>query len=235
MHFSTITALSAATLVSGAALKRQHLEDASNSIPSTQLLPALPLEVFAKTAGHMLTLEEALAGLNIADKMHEIGDKIGDGLKDGLHGLEGFLNPDTADTASTNEEEAKFSTMSVNAAAATCSNIRTRTEWDSTSTAERQNFVDSLKCLMTKPPSGQFPASKSLLCIRPSHPGFTATRSSCSGIGTFCGHGNKSFVTSAASPEPCRGSMRLSTLASSASLPSFQASGLVALVSAALA
>ncbi|KAF3052336.1 hypothetical protein E8E11_009894 [Didymella keratinophila] len=161
MHFSTITALSAATLVSGAALKRQHLEDASNSIPSTQLLPALPLEEFAKTAGHMLTLEEALAGLNITDKMHEIGDKIGDGLRDGLNDLEGLLNPNTANTASTNEEEAKFSTMSVNAAAATCSSVRIRTEWDSTSTAERQNFVDSLKCLMAKPPSGQFSASKS--------------------------------------------------------------------------
>lgn len=164
MHFSTITALSAAALVSGAALKRQHLEDASNSIPSTQLLPALPLEEFAKTAGHMLTLEEALAGLNITDKMHEIGDKLGDGLKDGLNGLEGLFHPeeaDTANTASTNEGESKVSTMSVNAAAATCSTVRVRTEWDSTSTAERQNFVDSLKCLMAKPPSGQFSASKS--------------------------------------------------------------------------
>jgi hypothetical protein len=225
MHFSTITALSAATLVSGAALKRQHLEDASNSIPSTQLLPALPLEEFAKTAGHMLTLEEALAGLNITDKMHEIGDKIGDGLKDGLDGLEGFLNPNTANTASTNEEEAKFSTMSVNAAAATCSTVRVRTEWDSTSTAERQNFVE--------PPS--LATRTSLLCTRPLHPGFTAMPSSCSGTGTFCGLGSKSFVRPVASPEPCHGSMRLSTLASSASLPSSQASGLVVLVSAALA
>lgn len=109
----------------------------------------------------MLTLEEALAGLNITDKMHEIGDKIEHGLKDGLNGLEDLFNPNMANTASTNEEESKFSTMSVNVAAATCSSVRIRTEWDSTSTAERQNFVDSLKCLMAKPPSGQFSASKS--------------------------------------------------------------------------
>lgn len=137
MHLSTITALGAATLVSGAALKR------ADSIPATPLFPALPVAEFAKTAGHTLTLEEALAGLNVTDKIHQIADGIEEGIHDGFNLLEplkpkGHLG-----------------------ARATCSTVRVRTEWDSVSTADRQNFVDSLKCLMKKAPSGQFPASKS--------------------------------------------------------------------------
>ena len=137
MHFSTITALGAATLVSGAALKR------ADSIPATPLFPALPVSEFAKTAAHTLTLEEALAGLNITDKIHDIADGIEDGIHQGLD-LLGSLKP---------KEHLS--------ARATCSTVRVRTEWDSVSTADRQNFVDSLKCLMKKAPSGQFPASKS--------------------------------------------------------------------------
>lgn len=148
MHFSTITALSAATIVSGAAIKRQ---DGTTSVPMTQLFPALPLSIFAETAGHTLTLEEALAGLNITDKIHDLADKIEDGW-------ESLIEPNMA---SSNEENFKVNTASVNAAAATCSNVRVRTEWDAVSTADRQNFVNSLKCLMAKAPSGQFPASKS--------------------------------------------------------------------------
>lgn len=135
MHFSTITALSAATLVSGAALKRQN---APGSVPMTQMFPALPVSIFEKTAGHTLTLEEALAGLKITDKIHEIADKV----EDGIENLENLLHPKLQSRA-------------------TCANVRVRTEWDSTSTAEKQNFVDSIKCLMGKAPSGQFAASKS--------------------------------------------------------------------------
>ena len=140
MHFSTITALSAATLVSGAAIKRQ---DALESVPATSLFPALPLSIFAETAGHTLTLEEALAGLNITDKIKDLADKVEENL-------ENLIKPNS-----------RVSVNSVNAAAATCANIRVRTEWDSVSTADRQNFVDSLKCLMEKAPSGQFSASES--------------------------------------------------------------------------
>ncbi|KAJ4989665.1 hypothetical protein SVAN01_04882 [Stagonosporopsis vannaccii] len=144
MHLSTITALSAATLVSGAAIKRQ------DSIPATPLFPALPLSIFAETAGHTLTLEEALAGLNITDKIHDLADKIHDGIED-------LIEPNMKVSSA----NMRVSTASVNAAAATCSSVRVRTEWDSVSTADRQNFVDSLKCLMKKAPSGQFAASKS--------------------------------------------------------------------------
>ncbi len=147
MHFSTITALSAATIVSGAAIKRQE------SIPATALFPALPVALFAETAGHTLTLEEALAGLNITDKIHELADKIEDGF-------DNLLRPNMR----VSESSMKFSVASVsnvNAAAATCSNVRVRTEWDSVSTADRQSFINSIKCLMNRAPSGQFAASKS--------------------------------------------------------------------------
>ncbi|KAF2478297.1 Di-copper centre-containing protein [Lindgomyces ingoldianus] len=44
----------------------------------------------------------------------------------------------------------------VAAAAATCTNPRVRTEWDSYSTSDRTAFVNALKCLLGKPASGQF-------------------------------------------------------------------------------
>jgi tyrosinase len=47
------------------------------------------------------------------------------------------------------------------AAAATCSNVRTRVEWDSFPDSSKQAFVDAVKCLMSRAPSGRFPASKS--------------------------------------------------------------------------
>ncbi|KAG9199163.1 hypothetical protein G6514_008992 [Epicoccum nigrum] len=144
MHLSTITALGAATLVSGAALKRAEYGD---GIPATPLFPALPVAEFAKTAGHTLTLEEALAGLNITDKIHDVADGIEDGIHDGLDGINNLLDP--------------LKPKGYLSARATCSTVRVRTEWDSVSTADRQNFVDSLKCLMKKAPSGQFSASKS--------------------------------------------------------------------------
>jgi len=54
-----------------------------------------------------------------------------------------------------------FRLLNVAAAAATCSNPRVRVEWDSYPDSSRQAFVDSIKCLMGKPASGQFPAARS--------------------------------------------------------------------------
>lgn len=42
-----------------------------------------------------------------------------------------------------------------------CASPRVRTEWDSYSTSDRQAFVDGIKCLMSRAPSGQFRQSKS--------------------------------------------------------------------------
>lgn len=44
---------------------------------------------------------------------------------------------------------------------ATCGNVRTRVEWDSYPDSSKQAFVDGIKCLMGRAPSGQFRQSKS--------------------------------------------------------------------------
>ncbi|RMZ74478.1 tyrosinase [Pyrenophora seminiperda CCB06] len=61
------------------------------------------------------------------------------------------------------EQESKTSFLLMNLAAASgsCANPRVRVEWDSYSDDNKQAFVNSIKCLMGKAPSGQFPASKS--------------------------------------------------------------------------
>jgi len=46
------------------------------------------------------------------------------------------------------------------AAAATCSNPRVRVEWDNMSNNDKQNFVNAIKCLLGKGPSGQFSQAK---------------------------------------------------------------------------
>lgn len=46
------------------------------------------------------------------------------------------------------------------AAAATCSNPRVRTEWDSYSTADRTAYINAIKCLHTRPASGQYSQAK---------------------------------------------------------------------------
>jgi tyrosinase len=47
------------------------------------------------------------------------------------------------------------------ATAATCSNPRVRTEWDALSNSDRQAFVNAIKCLQGRPPSGAFSQSRS--------------------------------------------------------------------------
>lgn len=43
---------------------------------------------------------------------------------------------------------------------ATCANLRTRVEWDRMADSDKQKFVDSVKCLYRKAPSGQWPNAK---------------------------------------------------------------------------
>jgi tyrosinase len=42
-----------------------------------------------------------------------------------------------------------------------CANLRVRREWDTYSNSDRQAFIDALKCLLDRPPSGQFRAATS--------------------------------------------------------------------------
>lgn len=47
------------------------------------------------------------------------------------------------------------------AAAAQCTNPRTRPEWDAFPDADKQAFIDAIKCLTKKPKSGNFPGATS--------------------------------------------------------------------------
>lgn len=51
----------------------------------------------------------------------------------------------------------EFSTF---AAAATCSSTRTRMEWHDSSDQTKQNYVDAVKCMLSKPSAGNYPGAK---------------------------------------------------------------------------
>jgi tyrosinase len=103
------------------------------SVPTTPLAPALPIEEFENNQFHrapLLTLEQILAGahrVNITE-----------------------MPKDTQFNTSQDD-------MSISA---TCSNPRVRQEWDSYSDSDRQAFVDAIRCLQNRPSSGQFKQSK---------------------------------------------------------------------------
>lgn len=61
------------------------------------------------------------------------------------------------------EEAPKFGTRDVleSRQNGRCSSVRTRPEWHSTSDADKQAFVDGIRCLMSRGPSGQFGQSRS--------------------------------------------------------------------------
>ena len=102
------------------------------SIPSTPLAPALPLSSFdTQKFTKLFTLEDIFAGL--------------------------FKNI----TAPLEESFRTFATADDVSIAATCSNPRVRTEWDSYSDSDRQAFVNAIKCLQGRGPSGQFGQSRS--------------------------------------------------------------------------
>jgi tyrosinase len=90
------------------------------------LAPALPLAEFNHTIIQPLTLEEALSGATPFN-----------------------LNP-------LPPQPSENSSPKLLAAAATCSNPRIRTEWDSLSASGKSAFLNAVKCLIGKPASGQF-------------------------------------------------------------------------------
>jgi len=70
------------------------------------------------------------------------------------------------DTDTDTTEETQFRTFEAAAvsnnvnAAATCSNVRVRIEWDSYSNSDRQAYINAIKCLQSRGPSGQFSQSR---------------------------------------------------------------------------
>ncbi|KAI1358038.1 hypothetical protein F5Y08DRAFT_130313 [Xylaria arbuscula] len=65
------------------------------------------------------------------------------------------------DSASSVESAFAEDVFTTQAAAASCTNPNIRFEWDDYSTSDRQALMSAFKCLMNKPASGAFTASKS--------------------------------------------------------------------------
>jgi tyrosinase len=111
--------------------------------PATPLAPAIPLEKFnTPKFVKPLSLDDILAG-NFPKPM-EIADNISKKPLDVVAGLLPSLSKPS-------DKEKR----------ATCSNPRVRQEWDSYSNSDRQAFVNAVRCLMSKPASGQFSQAKS--------------------------------------------------------------------------
>lgn len=128
--------------------------------PSTPLAPALPLSLFnTKKFATPLSLEDILSG-----NFPKVSEIIGDLTKDlpKASNVIGGLFDSKEEVAEPKEEKfSEAATSNTQAAAATCSSPRVRIEWDSYSNNDRQAFVNAVKCLMTKPASGQFSQAKS--------------------------------------------------------------------------
>jgi len=113
----------------------EDIKDTINDI----LAPALPIQRFIETPKFIipLTLEQARAGAKNGTEEPE---------EPKVQQKEGTFSTFAADEVST---------------AATCSNPRIRTEWDSYSDSDRQAYLGAIRCLMGRAPSGQFSQSKS--------------------------------------------------------------------------
>lgn len=121
---------------------------------ATSLSP-LPLTHFdTPKYARPLTLDMALSGANASVTTIAEAD-----LQEAKNALPALVIPENVtlpNTLAELDEELKHFEKR-----ATCSNVRTRTEWDSYSNSDRQSYIDAIKCLMNKPPSGQFSVSQS--------------------------------------------------------------------------
>ena len=104
-------------------------------LPLTKLIKALPLNIFAETP-------KFVQPVPLADAKRIFEEH----------------NATQPEEPAAQNQNFRVSTL---AAAATCANPRVRVEWDSYPDSSKQQFVDAIKCLMGRAPSGQFPAAKS--------------------------------------------------------------------------
>lgn len=116
-------------------------------------VPALPLENYnTPKFARLLTLDQALSGANASVTTIKPED-----LQDAKNQTPTLVIPNNS-TSSNNMENLvkRFEKRQ-----GQCSNVRVRVEWDSASDNDRQGYINAIKCLMNKPPSGQFPVSRS--------------------------------------------------------------------------
>lgn len=100
-------------------------------LPLTKLIKALPLNIFAETP-------KFVQPVPLADAKRIFEEH----------------NATQPEEPAAQNQNFRVSTL---AAAATCANPRVRVEWDSYPDSSKQQFVDAIKCLMGRAPSGQFP------------------------------------------------------------------------------
>jgi tyrosinase len=140
MHFSYLSA--ALAVVGGASALPSPQQLDTITVPISKLTPALPINLFAETHKFKEPVLPEVAKKIFEEKKTKAPETpiIGDLIKD----LSDALNHPRSLEARAN-----------------CANPRVRTEWDSYSDSRRQNYISAVKCLMGKPPSGQFRQSKS--------------------------------------------------------------------------
>ncbi|KAL5116377.1 hypothetical protein ACEQ8H_005725 [Pleosporales sp. CAS-2024a] len=130
--------------------------------PNTPIAHALPLEAFETTKfTQLLSLDNILKGVFSKPPSLKDVPKLGQVIDTLFHpdDKEETTSDDTKSDDTTTFKT--FSEAATSAAAATCSNPRVRQEWDSYSNSDRQAYVSAIKCLMSKPPGGQFSQAKS--------------------------------------------------------------------------
>jgi tyrosinase len=122
-----------------------------------QHAPALPISAFETTKyARPLSLMDAVLGRNASITTIDHDERA--------KRLMAKLNVHKHHHLTMHDIEAKLERLSTTASNSKrqnkCTSVRTRVEWDSFPNADKQAFLDSIKCLMRAPPSGAFAASE---------------------------------------------------------------------------
>jgi len=107
-------------------------------IPSTKHAPSLPVKVYEDTPNIVEPVPFEVAAAIIRNVTEDELNKIKETVQHVKDTVKNIITP-----------------------RATCANLRTRTEWDSYSNDDRTAFTNAIRCLMGRPASGQFSASRS--------------------------------------------------------------------------
>lgn len=124
-----------------------------------KVIPALPVDIYnTPRLVHPVAFEDAHAKFEAANVTGAQGPDLL-GVADTIHSVIQDLNKvggDMAQLLHSGTDSAKILTSRD-----TCANVRVRPEWDQYDDTRKQGFINAIKCLMSKPPSGQFSNSKS--------------------------------------------------------------------------
>jgi len=149
------TAILSAALAAVSAVSARPQE-----LPSLRkIIPALPVDIF--NTPRLVTpvpFEDAHAKFQAANVTGAQGPDLL-GVADTIHSVMQDLTKvggDMAKLLHSGTDTAKLLTSR-----ATCANIRVRPEWDQYEDDRKQGFINAIKCLMSRAPSGQFASSRS--------------------------------------------------------------------------